>query len=228
MKHTHRGHCQACGAVQAVQVRGGTIALHGYEVVGGYFSGTCSGSKQEPLEQDRSYTDRVIESCRLNAIAADTLAGELAAGVVNPLRVSLGSKYEPKANRGRGGYVEQWVAWSSDVPTEYQRKAQRERDIRENISRAEFMREHANRLQGLADRVHGQPLLPAEPEAPEVVFVGVRFKVNDKEFEILRTKVCGLGMRAIYTEVKRLHDGAVYRMSTTSVRRYIREGKACK
>lgn len=225
-QHTHRGHCQACGAVQAAQIHNGAIAKHGYEVKGGYFSGTCSGSLQKPLELDRSYTDSVIASCERNAVAADTLAAELAAGIVNPLRVSLGSKYEPKARNGKGGYVEQWAAWASDVPTDYQRKAQRERDIRESIARGEFMRGHAKRLRELAARVHGQPLRLREKIERTEVKVGTKFTANGHEYEVTRVNVRGgMGMRAIYTGVKQVATGREFKMSTAAVRGHIERAR---
>jgi hypothetical protein len=48
MKHTHRGTCQWCNAVQAIN--GGTVAKHGYTVRWGFFEGVCTGSKDEPLQ----------------------------------------------------------------------------------------------------------------------------------------------------------------------------------
>lgn len=45
---THSGHCQACGSLQKLPK--GLLSLHGYKVEGGYFSGTCRGSRELPFE----------------------------------------------------------------------------------------------------------------------------------------------------------------------------------
>tara|TARA_Y100001951_G_C11280597_1_gene265098 strand:- start:892 stop:1740 length:849 start_codon:yes stop_codon:yes gene_type:complete len=59
--HTHRGHCQACGRVQAVDTHNNFIAKHGYTVDFGYFSGVCTGSNRKPLEVDKTFTEETIE-----------------------------------------------------------------------------------------------------------------------------------------------------------------------
>ncbi len=58
--HTHRGHCQACGRVQAVDTANNLIAKHGYTVDFGYFDGVCTGSDRQPLEVDKSFTEATI------------------------------------------------------------------------------------------------------------------------------------------------------------------------
>lgn len=74
-QHTHRGTCQACGNIQAVNNSTGAIAKHGYTVDWGYFSGACSGSGNLALETERTYTDRTIATLRKLAIerAATTI-----------------------------------------------------------------------------------------------------------------------------------------------------------
>jgi len=58
--HTHRGHCQACGRVQAVDTTNNLLAKHGYTVDFGYFDGVCTGSEIKPLEVDKSFTEATI------------------------------------------------------------------------------------------------------------------------------------------------------------------------
>ena len=58
--HTHRGHCQACGKVQAVDTTNNLLAKHGYTVDFGYFDGVCTGSDRQPLEVDKSFTEATI------------------------------------------------------------------------------------------------------------------------------------------------------------------------
>lgn len=59
-KHTHRGHCQVCGAQQAVDNKTGMMAKHGYTVEHGFFEGECPGSHNLPLEHDHTMTDNII------------------------------------------------------------------------------------------------------------------------------------------------------------------------
>ena len=58
--HTHRGHCQACGRVQAVDTANNLLAKHGYTVDFGYFDGVCTGSDKKPLEVDKSFSEATI------------------------------------------------------------------------------------------------------------------------------------------------------------------------
>jgi len=58
--HTHRGHCQACGRVQAVDTANNLLSKHGYTVDFGYFDGVCTGSDRQPLEVDKSFTEATI------------------------------------------------------------------------------------------------------------------------------------------------------------------------
>ena len=58
--HTHRGHCQACGRVQAVDTANNLLAKHGYTVDFGYFDGVCTGSDRQPLEVDKSFSEATI------------------------------------------------------------------------------------------------------------------------------------------------------------------------
>lgn len=58
--HTHRGHCQACGRVHAVDTANNLLAKHGYTVEYGYFDGVCNGSDRKPLEVDKSFAEATI------------------------------------------------------------------------------------------------------------------------------------------------------------------------
>ena len=58
VKATHCGHCQVCNRVQ--KLPDGLLAKHGYNVLQGYFEGTCFGSANLPLEQDKKIVERSI------------------------------------------------------------------------------------------------------------------------------------------------------------------------
>lgn len=61
--HTHRGTCQACGGLQAVDNNTQHVAKHGYVVAGfGFFNGVCSGAGRLPAEKDTAHTHAIIAS----------------------------------------------------------------------------------------------------------------------------------------------------------------------
>lgn len=49
--HTHKGHCQLCDRLQAVNNKTGLLAKHGYTKRWSYFVGTCPGSDHKPYEK---------------------------------------------------------------------------------------------------------------------------------------------------------------------------------
>jgi hypothetical protein len=59
--HTHRGTCQVCGRVQAIDNTTGVVAKHGYKVSGwGFFKGVCGGAGCKPAEKDLTVTHDII------------------------------------------------------------------------------------------------------------------------------------------------------------------------
>ena len=67
--HTHKGHCQVCGRVQAVSTNDNLMAKHGYDVQFGFFNGTCIGSDKKPLEVSKRISEVTISNMK-NAIEA--------------------------------------------------------------------------------------------------------------------------------------------------------------
>lgn len=65
--HTHKGHCQVCGRVQAVSTNDNLMAKHGYDVQFGFFNGTCIGSDKKPLEVSKRISEVTISNMK-NAI----------------------------------------------------------------------------------------------------------------------------------------------------------------
>ena len=63
--HTHKGHCQVCGNMQAVDNSHNGLAKHGYTVDWGFFDGICEGTDELPIQLDRTLADKTIIS--LNA-----------------------------------------------------------------------------------------------------------------------------------------------------------------
>lgn len=57
-KHTHKGNCQLCGKLLAVNSNGG-VSKHNY-IEGGQLK-ACYGGSKKPVQQDVAWTNQVIE-----------------------------------------------------------------------------------------------------------------------------------------------------------------------
>jgi hypothetical protein len=88
--HTHRGHCQLCIRVQAIDMHTGVVAKHGYEVPNGFFIGTCPGSGEKSLHVERRLADAAIKSARDRAKAAEGFIHRLQVGEMKPLQAWSG------------------------------------------------------------------------------------------------------------------------------------------
>lgn len=60
---THSGHCQACGSLQKLPK--GRLSLHGYKILGGFFSGVCRGAKHEPFEVSCTLIETFIAEAKI-------------------------------------------------------------------------------------------------------------------------------------------------------------------
>lgn len=150
VKSTHRGHCQICGRLQAVQAPKGVLAKHGYTVKGwGYFMGTCQGSDRLPLQQERTLTDSTCANVTKHAERMEQRVVDLKAGTVTP--ATCHGAYDPKTR----DYVK--VPWAD--ATEYQRREAVEREVWSAESEARHARSYVRDMQKLASEVHGQPLV---------------------------------------------------------------------
>tara|TARA_R110002072_G_C7796032_1_gene521283 strand:+ start:33 stop:875 length:843 start_codon:yes stop_codon:yes gene_type:complete len=58
--HTHKGHCQACGRLHAVDNETNKLAQHGYTVDWGFFNGVCNGADHLPIQIDKSLAEKTI------------------------------------------------------------------------------------------------------------------------------------------------------------------------
>ena len=58
--HTHKGHCQACGRLHAVDNETNKLANHGYTVDWGFFNGVCNGADHLPIQIDKSLAEKTI------------------------------------------------------------------------------------------------------------------------------------------------------------------------
>ena len=169
--HTHRGHCQRCARVQAIDVATGLLALHGYDVKDGYFSGTCEGSNHLSLHVDRELTDQYIAAARADERRCLNLAARLRNDTDHPAKVWNGAYHKApdptRHNPKRMRDVRTMISWESAS------KAQQDRQVLEEVHalqrKAERAREYADDTQRWADRICGKvdayPVADLEPKA---------------------------------------------------------------
>lgn len=163
-KHTHKGTCQVCGNVQAVgSKQGRPLSLHGYTVDWGYFSGTCSGSKRQPLELDRSVLDASVRHFRSDAKTKAAMTVDDIITVAYLHRPNTYAQAETKCfgnaedwdlfrnAPGRGMYGDHWNFMSM-----------KKRQLAEIHRHAKLLAEHADALVVLAEERHGKPLYPVD------------------------------------------------------------------
>ncbi len=195
-RHTHRGHCQACGRQQAVSIGVGTLAKHGYAVAGfGYFHGTCGGSDRKPLEVERTYCDSVVASLRSYAAAMLLRAEELESGRVFPEQAKSGKRIEAEVPTTYPPFKRR--TWTDEVvpfleAPEWHREAAVRGAVSHHQSEARFATTHADDLLKLAEGVHGQPLIALKPAPAEI-------KVGDT------VRVCG--QVVVVTKIGYAHQG---------------------
>lgn len=160
---THTGICQACGRRQAVHVKTGKIAKHGYTTEYGFFNGVCGGSDYLPLELDTVINYATIDG--LLKFAADREADAEAEILTVPVEVST----DERDIYGRRKKIvvqvgpEEWAA-RRDCYGRFEEAVDR---IRFRLRRtAEIVRADAATLEDLRGKVHGKPLQPRKVEAP--------------------------------------------------------------
>lgn len=91
-KATHNGTCQACGRKQAVNVKNGLLAKHGYVVDWG-FHGVCSGAGKLPAEHDLTHMVEVQAQLNEKAAHLETRkASDITALMLPPRSNRFGAK----------------------------------------------------------------------------------------------------------------------------------------
>ncbi len=172
-KHTHRGTCQICGSTQAVDIVSGKLAVHGYTVKWGYFSGTCRGSNSLPMQHDRTRTDEMLISLRDHANACDEKVSKIDAGTFRPANVRTGRRIytgisNPATTVGsnyQSGWLDEEIPFDQAMPYQQQQAID---SLRWGfINEARGCRDHAKMMGELADQTFGTDLFPVvRPENP--------------------------------------------------------------
>jgi hypothetical protein len=159
---THTGTCQACGRRQAVHINTGLIAKHGYTTEYGFFNGTCGGSDHLPLELDTAVNvatvAALIKFAEKNEAAADA--------DITTVVVEFGPYiYDNRGRRTRDtkrvdrAEFEATQSPYADFDREVENVRIRLRGTARNV------RADAAVIDGLRDKVHGQPLQERKVEA---------------------------------------------------------------
>lgn len=195
MKHTHRGHCQICAHLQAVDVQKGTIAKHGYEVAGfGYFFGTCRASDKPPMERDRTITDATIKALHKFSTEQSKFAEDYRSGKLLPEQVVVGwvGRNDVVAPFAQGTAEQQRVAVHASV-------TMHEREARGALS-------HAKMLTELVAKIHGAALQPVAKPA--------RVKLAPPKVDVTTATVTGTfataaARKAELDKINRAYDKAV-------------------
>lgn len=141
--HTHRGHCQMCLRVHAIDVGTGLLAKHGYVVDGGMFKGECPGSGVLSLHVERTHTDAVITMYRKRQLEATTVADAMEAGEAHPSMVWLSDRryaeffsgvYHKKDHTDARGRVRQ-LDEPTMIPWSTANKLEQKRQLEETVMR---------------------------------------------------------------------------------------------
>lgn len=179
--HTHRGHCQLCACVQAINPDTGRIAKHGYTVTNGYFNGTCPGSDVQSLHESRKLADAAIKSARQEAITLTKTAEDFRTRTRTPAFAGTGKWEEYRDERNRLRSREALVPFADAEPY-YQREAikttvrQLERRAENCIAYAKDLEEWAGRITGKVGPYAVKDLEPTEWKVGDSVRIGGKSK----------------------------------------------------
>lgn len=235
--HTHTGHCQACGRIQAVDVSKKTIAKHGYRVAGfGFFAGTCRGSDYPALELSKVYCEEIQIQCYVAAKREDATIVRLQKGEEVPVRVNcMEMKYgqaqavripnplfksiwdKPRQDRE---VIKTAPFYEAD---ELSQKTGVAYAISGHQSEAKMLRDHAKELKALAIRIHGKDLIPV-PSRIEAK-IGTTFMDGGVTWEIMEERYSQRGYRATTRWMcKRSTDGKIFGWAKATVTKILNKG----
>lgn len=216
--HTHRGHCQVCGAIQAMDNTTKRLAKHGYTVKDfGYFVGVCSGAHNLPMELERKLTDLTIVSLERYAEEQSEYAAKLLSGAVKPARARTDTRDDSNTK------LPFWQRPMIEVDFETAEPHFQQRTVNEKAGKAKSnasqARVHAGMLTRLVDVTHGKAPIPAVDTRPTPVLVRTGMKFNSLD---------GVAMEVIgrrgerYWDVKNLTTGRMQTWSAIVIKRCVR------
>lgn len=217
-QHTHRGHCQVCGRIQAASYFNmvppiNHLAKHGYKVAQfGYFIGTCAGSDHKPLEQCRELTDDTIAALNRWATNQELIAQSFREGNTHPDQVDT---LHRRKNPTTGKRESVMIPWGE--ATEYQQRNEVQRRVLFHETEARRGRAHAQMLFKLAGERYGQSLIPVQPDAgPTPIEAGQTFLMGTYTYTVI-------GKGSLRRWACRRNDGKVHQLTAVTIRNWMKE-----
>jgi hypothetical protein len=208
--HTHRGTCQACGSVQAVDNNSYFIAKHGYKVEYGRFQFVCNAAGSKPAEHDVSFTHDTIASCLKAAESHEADAAALRSGEYVPPLFKRWNPRKEKITRTRGGGERKSMGDYDILPiaqaTEVERRDTINSAIADHEMNASGFRGHVAFLRRDVLTRFGQPLYPNEELTKTALTKGLKFKHEGTEYELQRPAYSTFGNRLIGWYVLRVGE----------------------
>lgn len=160
--HTHRGTCQSCGKVQAVDNGSKVLAKHGYTVSYGQFQFVCKGAdNHKPAELDVTLCRKTMAACLESALHHDSCVPPLKNGTVVPKTFERWNSRKPVQTRTKWGVRESFGGYDT-LPIEMadadERKSRINGQIRYHELQAEGLRDHETFLRTRVLTRLGEPL----------------------------------------------------------------------
>lgn len=172
-KSTNRGTCQCCGSLQ--KLPNGRLAKHGYQVLGrgdgGFFSGTCPGSEELPLEISCALVEKFAQQAEDHAKNLRKKAEEDRAADTSQ---GIGWSYEwQKGEYQFGKYFPSRYVWTANKqherlhgePPEYWARTGNQNHAKFLDGQAEGNEKYADRQRETVRKWKQKPLLPLEGKA---------------------------------------------------------------
>lgn len=188
--HTHRGTCQACGNVQAVDNKSSLLAKHGYTVEYGAFKFVCNAAGYKPAEHEVIYTHTTISRCLVGADWNDVQAAQLRVGTVIPETFDRWNKNRTVVKFHRNGSQYETKGAYDTLPiaeaTPEELRARVQGQILHHEQQASGLRAHVAFLRKNVLTRLGQPLYPNEVLNRAKYHVGFQFEHNGHSHKLTR------------------------------------------
>lgn len=187
--HTHRGTCQRCGSVQAVDNKSQLLAKHGYTVEYNSFHFVCGAAGISPAEHDVTYTRETIANCIRAAESNEREVEALKSGKHVPSMFKRWNPKKVKVTKRRDGSTYNTTGDYDVLPiakaTPEERQDRINAEIAECESNAAGFRGHAAFLtRDVLSRL-GKPLYPNEELSKKQLTKGLKFTHEGVEHELV-------------------------------------------
>lgn len=218
--HTHKGTCQVCASVQAIDNKTRLMAKHGYVVKGwGFFNGTCPGATHKPAELDLTLTNSTIAYLTNCATSHDEHAKQY------------------RTIDDNGSYhlrVESYVDWShiprgnvtrhitNSTPQNVIDREQEKAALTEETN-ARHTRSHIDKLVRYVIPRFDRPLIPNKSEAKIEFKTGYEFTTATRRYKLTRPAFAVFGNRRIGWFAQPVAGGPEIRFTTRDLNRFAKK-----